>query len=46
VLLLDEPISLLALAGLFAVTTGAVLGARTANDAGAAEKSASIIYKA
>lgn len=46
VLLLDEPISLLTLAGLFAVTTGAVLGARTANEAGAAEKSASIIHKA
>lgn len=46
VLLLDEPISLLTLAGLFAVTTGAVLGACTANEAGAAEKSAGIIYKA
>ncbi len=44
--LLDEPISLLTLAGLIAVTIGAVLGARTANKAGAESKSAHIIYKA
>jgi drug/metabolite transporter (DMT)-like permease len=43
VLLLDEPMSLLTLAGLIAVTVGAILGARIANEAGAEGKSASII---
>jgi drug/metabolite transporter (DMT)-like permease len=46
VLLLDEPMSLLTLAGLIAVTIGAVLGAHTANEAGAEGKCANIIYKA
>jgi drug/metabolite transporter (DMT)-like permease len=44
--LLNEPISLLTLGGLIAVTAGAMLGARAANEAGAERKSANIICKA
>jgi drug/metabolite transporter (DMT)-like permease len=45
--LLGEPIPLLTLGGLIAVTTGAVLGARAANEMGPERKSANdIIYRA
>jgi drug/metabolite transporter (DMT)-like permease len=45
--LLGEPIPLLTLGGLIAVTAGAVLGARAANELGPERKPANdIIYKA